>query len=555
MSERWERITSIFAAARALGAADRAAFLAVACTGDDSVRDDVEALLTADVPDDSFLQNPPWANVVHPFAVTLNSGQVLKNRYRVDAPLAAGGQALVFRATDELLTRSVVIKVMRAEGRRNRWLKSRFEQEMRALASIDHPGVVGILDVGELEDSSPFLVMQYIPGISLREALARGPLTTARVAEIIPQMASALHAAHSAGIAHRDLKPENVMLHSRDVGDETVKLIDFGIAKIDRDDLAPSTTTVMIAGTVRYMAPEQFEGKHSTASDLYSMALMVCEMLSGHPDIRALSRSTPAKTRAALEAALAYRPEDRPSDVQSWSRELALTLGSKATRKLRVAGVALILILVVGAAAAQQWILRGRGEPVRLVEKVGPFDPLTEGFKVKHDVTGRIVENPSRTGYDAWRIITRSQGYYFRPFTTAQKRRALERGWKLTAMIKAEEGAGGVVADFVGVGRRFDIVVLRDGDREIVRLQTQIIPDMRGLDFIQSPAGQYHEYELIYDPQLKSADLWIDKERRLTGYVGHSQFQEENGLLFVGLVFNSDSGSVAFKSVRFEINP
>lgn len=556
MKDRWDRVTSLFAAARELEPAQREAFLAVACAQDQSLRADVEALLAADVPDDSFLQNPPWADAVRLPTVTLQKGQLLKNRYRVDAELAEGGQALVFRATDELLTRPVVIKVMRAEGRRNQWLKSRFEREMKALASIDHPGVVGIIDVGELQDTSPFLVIQYIPGLSLREALSRGPMTPMRVADVVRQMASALHAAHAAGIAHRDLKPENVMLHSRDDGDDTAKLIDFGIAKIDRDDVSPSTTTVMIAGTVRYMAPEQFEGKHSPASDIYSMALIVCEMLSGRPDLRSLPRSTPPRTRAALEAALAYLPEERPTDVRSWSNEIALSLNSAAKRRLRYTlGAAAILAVVFGTLAAQQWALRVLVEPDRVVEKVGGLDPLSEGFKINQDVTGRIVRNDDRTGYDGWRIVTRGQGYYYRRFTPAQKRRALERGWKLTALMKTEAGAGGVGTDFVGSGGRFDVQVLRDGDREIVRLVRQIVPDFRGIELIQSPPGQYHEYELIYNPQLKTADLWIDKARRLTGYVGHRQFQEDTGLLFSGSVFKSDSGSASFKSVRFEINP
>ena len=88
-----------------------------------------------------------------------------------------------------------------------------------------------------------------------------------------------------------------------------------------------------------------------------------------------------------------------------------------------------------------------------------------------------------------------------------------------------------------------------------MRLVRQLVPDYRGMEFVQSPPGQYHEYELIYDPDLKTADLWIDNQRRLTGYVGHTQFQENLGLTFFGIVFKSDTGSASFKSVRFEINP
>lgn len=555
MNERWEQVTSLFAAARALDERTRASFLAIACDGDESLRAELEGLLEADEPDDTFLQDPPWARLARSFAVQLTSGDLLKDRYRVHGELGAGGQALVYRATDVVLNRSVVIKVMRSEGRSNSWLKSRFEQEMQALARIDHAGVVGILDVGELSDASPFLVIQHIDGMSLREALSGGPMPPARVAEILRQIGSALEAAHAAGIAHRDLKPENVMLLSQD-NHVTVKLIDFGIAKIDRSDLAPSTTAVMIEGTVRYMAPEQFEGMNSTASDIYSMAVIACEMLSGQPHIRALPKSTPSAVRAALEAALDYRPDERPRDVRSWSDALADALNTERKRAHRlVAGISLTITLVAATAATQQWVIGETGEPVRIIEKVGAFDPLTEGFTAHHDVTGRIVNNPTRTGYDAWRIITRGQGYYYRTFTTAQKRRALERGWKLTSEMKAEEGFISVGADFAGAGGRFDIVVIRDGDREIVRLQTQIVPDLRGMDFVQTPVGQYHEYELVYDPNLKSADLWVDKELRLTGYPGFAQYQENRGLLFAASVYRTEHGSGAFRSVRFEITP
>jgi len=556
MTERWDHVTSLFNAARTLESAQREAFLAAACAGDDGLRTEIEALLAADRTGDSFLRTPSWADVTRPPLTTLESGVILKGRYQIDAPLATGGQALVYRATDQLLARPVVIKVMRAEGRRNQWLKSRFEREMRALALIDHSGVVGILDVGELEDASPFLVIQYVAGMSLRDALTPGLMLHARVARIIPQMASALNAAHAAGVAHRDLKPENVMLHTADDGGVTVKLIDFGIAKIETDDIAPNTTSILIAGTVRYMAPEQFEGKHSRASDIYSMALIVCEMLSGHPDIRALPRSTPARTRAALESALAYRPEERPADIGRWSEDLVRSLSSSAWRPRNVAALIVsVVALIAGTVAVHRWILAEGAVPERIVEKVGAFDPLWEGFEIKHDVTGRIVHNPTNTGYEAWRILTPGQGYYFRPFTRVQKRHALERGWKLTTVFRVEEGGGNVGVDFLGLGGRFDINVLREGDQEIVRLITQLVPDMRGLDVMQSPTDQYHSYELVYDPNLQTADLWIDGVRRLTGYGGHRQYQEDNGLLFSSHVYNSNQGSATFKSVRFEINP
>jgi len=558
MSERWDKVTSLFGAARALDLHLRDAFLRIACDNDDNLRREVEALLSTDVTDDGFMEDAPWAELGRVLVDrSLEPGQVLKDRYRVEEELATGGQALVYRACDQLLGRLVVIKLMRAEGRRNRSLKSRFEQEMQALAHIDHPGVVGILDVGELDDGSPFLVIQHIPGTSLREALSRGPLPWPRAAAILRQIGAALEAAHSAGIAHQDLKPENVMLQQREGGAETVRLIDFGIAKIDASGNKPRLTTVMVAGTVRYMAPEQFDGKNSTACDIYSLGLVACEMLCGHPNVRALPDEISRETKAALEEALAFRPEDRPADVHAWCERLAETLVIGRKHHFRRLAVAIVLsaILVTGAAAATKWYLNYSREAVRIVEKVGAFDPLTEGFKTHSDILGTVTENPTRTGYDGWTIFTGKLGYYFHSFTTAQKRRALDRGWKMTAVMKVDEGMMTTGVDFTGVGGRFDINLILDGNREIVRLLTQIVPDTRGLEIVQTPARAYHRYELIYDPSLKSADLWIDGERRLTDYRGHNQFLEDRGLMFGGAVYKSDRSAGSYQSVRVEINP
>ena len=536
-NERWERVSSLFGAARLLPAVARESFLSLACEGDDTLRAEVEVLLASDTPDDLFPEDPPWTrigqSVVHALtsSMGLTSGHVLSDRYRIERQLATGGQALVYLAHDlHLMMRPVVIKVMRAEGRWNRWLKSRFEREMQALSRIDHPGVVGMLDVGALEDGSPFLVIQHVPGMSLRELLSQGPVLPARAAGILRQIGSALRAAHAAGIAHRDLKPENVMLLQGDDRSEVVRLIDFGIAKIDRSALGPDTTAVLVAGTVRYMAPEQFEGRHSTASDVYAMALVACEMLGGYPHIGALPERMSGATRAALESALAFRAEDRPSDVQAWSESLARTL--------------------VGDAA----------EPVRIVEKVGAFDPLSEGFEAREDVTWSGVAESfthAETAYDAWRIVADTRGLYHHPFTEPQKRRAMERGWKLTVEMRVEEGVAHAAAEFTPVGPGFPIQVQDEGDREIVRLPTRVVPDMRGLEFVQRPPGEYHRYELMYDPELKTADLWIDGQRRLTGFRGYAEniYRLEAGLLFGTAAYKSERGAGSFRWVRLEIHP
>ena len=206
-------------------------------------------------------------------------------------------------------------------------------------------------------------------------------------------------------------------------------------------------------------------------------------------------------------------------------------------------------------AAGILWFLRNSASDVRIIEKVGAFDPLWEGFQTHNEITGTVAENAAHTGYDGWRIFTSTQGYYFHPFTSGQKRRALERGWKLTAVMRADEGGTSAAADFTGAGGRFLLNVLRDGDRELVQLLTQIVPERQGPQIAQGPPGTYHRYELLYDPGLRSASLRIDGELKLTDYRGCGQFLEDRGMAFGGALFKSDRASGSFQSVRFEINP
>jgi serine/threonine protein kinase len=557
MTDRWEHVSALFDRARTLGAAERRDFLTGACGEDAALRMEVESLLRNDQAD-SFLSRPAstaFANALRESVALPEPGQLLRNRYLLEARMATGGQALVYRATDHVLSRPVVVKFLRMEGRHEETFQARLRQEKEVLARIDHPAVVGILDTGELADGSPFLVIQYIQGESLREALSSGPLDRQRVAAIVRQIGSALSAVHALGIAHRDLKPENIMLQRLSDGNESVKLIDFGIAKIERSQLDPASTTVMLAGTVRYMAPEQFQGENGPPSDMYSLGLIACEMLSGHPDIRALPRGLNAKVRRTLEAALAFRPEDRPQKVRDWCDDLASALTSRSRRYFVIAAGGAAVVLGGGAFAGSRWYA-AQQDTTRLIEYTAAFDPLSEGFQIHNDLIGTIAENTDRTNYDAWRVTTSRQGDYYHHLTDRQKRLALERGWKLNAVMRAEEGAAHVLVDFARAGKRFDIVVFAKPGADLVRLNTQILPDQQGLEFsIPRHQPDYRRYEMAYDPGLSSAALWIDGRRVLVGYRGHSQFQEDFGVMFGAAFYAGPRGVATFQSVRFEINP
>jgi len=350
VSHDWEKISNLFAAVRLLDEPARPAFLDAACSGDGALRTQVESLLAADGVHDDFLEplgRLPAVEVDAPVSI-LVPGQVLKDRYEIEGRHNAGGQSIVYRATDRVLSRRVVVKVMRGAPAHNALLAARFEAEMQSLSRIDHPAVIGILDVGVLDDGAPFLVIQYVDGASVRELLQQGPIDRGRVTAIVRGVGAALSAAHAAGVAHQDLKPENIMVQRLTDGTETVKLIDFGIAKIDRAELSMTVNTVVIAGSVRYMAPEQFDGRNSKTADVYALGLVVCELLSGHPDPRMLPSTLDTRVRRLLEAAVAYRPEDRPQDVKAWADELIDRLAKPLPVRRRTLAIAAVALFLVG---------------------------------------------------------------------------------------------------------------------------------------------------------------------------------------------------------------
>src|ERR1044072_909218 len=209
--------------------------------------------------------------------------QLLDDRYQIEKELGHGGVGIVYLARDRKLhDKPVVIKVLLDKSLDNAWVVQKFQQEKEALARVDHPGVVGILDTGELPDGKPYLVMQFIDGVTLRSQIKSEGMPLERAAEVLRQTGRALSVAHDKGIFHRDLKPENIMLQSFAGGEEQVKIIDFGIAKLKNSTVAPSTMTGATAGTVAYMAPEQLSGRPTSAmTDIYALGTIAYEVLAG----------------------------------------------------------------------------------------------------------------------------------------------------------------------------------------------------------------------------------------------------------------------------------
>jgi serine/threonine-protein kinase len=212
---------------------------------------------------------------------------VLHDRYRLERPLGRGGMGVVYEATDRQLERRVAVKLLREDRPPRPDDAERFRREARTLAAFSHPNVVTIHDFGLGTDGRSFLVMEFLVGPTLREMLKReGGLAVPRALEILGGIAAAVEAAHRLGIVHRDLKPENVILARGETG-EVPKVLDFGLARLmPLDDSSEAeTATRALAGTPRYMAPEQMSGGAVDAAwDVWALTVIAYEVLTGaHP--------------------------------------------------------------------------------------------------------------------------------------------------------------------------------------------------------------------------------------------------------------------------------
>jgi membrane protein YdbS with pleckstrin-like domain/predicted Ser/Thr protein kinase len=201
---------------------------------------------------------------------------VLSGRYRLLAPLGEGGMASVYRARDLRLNREVAVKILRDELTRDPDFLARFEREAQTVASLSHPNIVPVYDVGT-EDSTHFIVMEFVRGRTLKDLLESGPFPDIRAANVMQQILDALQYAHERGLIHRDVKPQNILITS----DGIARLADFGIAHLVDGS---STRTAAILGSAQYLSPEQARGEQAgVQSDIYACGVVLYEMLAGQP--------------------------------------------------------------------------------------------------------------------------------------------------------------------------------------------------------------------------------------------------------------------------------
>jgi eukaryotic-like serine/threonine-protein kinase len=212
---------------------------------------------------------------------------LLGGQFQILQKIGSGGMGSVYKATQPEMNRMVAVKILHPKLANRKDLVSRFRREARAMSHLTHPNTVKVLLYGELDDGSLYIVMEYLEGKNLNQAVRKeGPLPVERAIPILVQVCGALHEAHLQGIVHRDLKPENLFLSTNGGLKDYPKVLDFGLAKVTEREMRPGSVMLtqegMVFGTPEFMSPEQAQGKVLDArSDIYSLATILYEVLTG----------------------------------------------------------------------------------------------------------------------------------------------------------------------------------------------------------------------------------------------------------------------------------
>src|SRR6478735_1458352 len=292
--ERWKQVNDLFQSAVERAPEERAAFLDESCHDDEGMRREVESLLTSHERAENFIELPAFE--VAPELVTNDKAGALVGKlighYQIESLIGIGGMGEVYLARDERLGRKAALKLLPDNLTIDEAQLSRFKNEARSASALNHPNILTVYEIGA-EGDRQFIAMEFIEGVTLRASITSGRIKPHAALEIAVQVASALAAAHAAGVVHRDIKPENIMLRP----DGYVKVLDFGIAKLTEqrpasDDQVETAAVLQtrpgfVLGTAHYMSPEQARGQKVDArSDIWSLGVVLYEMLAGSPPFR-----------------------------------------------------------------------------------------------------------------------------------------------------------------------------------------------------------------------------------------------------------------------------
>ena len=309
------------------------------------------------------------------------------DHYRILEPLGGGGMGVVYKAEDSRLQRTVALKFLPPSLTRDPVAKSRFLQEARAASALDHPNVCTVYDVGEIEEGQLYLAMPAYDGETVKQRIEHGPLPVEEAVDIAKQAVRGLAKAHKQGIVHRDVKPANLMV----TGDGIVKILDFGLAKLA--GAAGLTRTGFCVGTPTYMSPEQAQGEVDHRTDLWSLGVVLYEMLTGQAPFRAdsdpgivhavlhqepvplrrLRPDAPPELEAIVARLLQKKLPDRYASAEAVLADLRALGGPPTTGRppaelpRRLWPLAILVILAVPGVL---WLLRKPPEPARATAPV-----------------------------------------------------------------------------------------------------------------------------------------------------------------------------------------
>ena len=514
-------------------------------------------------------------------------GQKVGGRYRLKSVLGRGGAGVVYEACDEqVAARQVVVKLLHDLWSSEDWMRRRFREEAGVLTRLDHPGIVSLIDAGEIEDGRLFLVLPFHEGRTLRDVLATGPLDTAFAARLLREIGEAVGYAHAQGVVHRDLKPENILLVRRADGEHPL-LIDFGIAQVT-DQAGPRSTTTHLMGSAFYMAPEHLMGKAEAASDVYSLGVIAWEMLAGArpfdsaspfalPELQrngvgdAFYRLRPDLGNAVgrtLTRALSFDAARRPAPVTAFTEELADNLQAGALdsrlarlwvrRRSRRIMLASGTMALVGAATGGWW-LRDWLTPLDAAERVIDFprgdSAEMAGFSIHRELTERAIREFPGGATTAMRYLTPDQGTLYKRLTPRQQEWASRRGWKVSALCRPESGTAGVGVENGSVPPAFVAVLQATGDRVELIAVTQVRDGVGGIraPLSLAPAPRLMRLEMAYDPVSVRATLSVDGQILIRDYAGHTEYRSDHTVLFGVTSVDGSMASAVLGGLHFEI--
>jgi eukaryotic-like serine/threonine-protein kinase len=309
-SQRWQRIDELFNAALAAAAPLRADVLARSCDGDTVLRAEVESLLAAHERPDSALDSPAFDTARVPItsaAVAITPGRRI-GHYTIRGILGCGGSGVVYEAEQESPSRLVALKVMREMPYLDELTPRLFQRESQALARLEHAGIAAIHEAGRSDDGWYYFAMERVEGVPLTQYAQERALPLRERLELMRRVCDAVHYAHQRGVIHRDLKPSNILVTQ--TGDP--KVLDFGLARIADPGVERTQMTEPggFQGTLAYASPEQVRGdpgQVDVRSDVYSLGVVLYEVLSGRRPYEVAGLTLPDAARSQMTRAASGR--------------------------------------------------------------------------------------------------------------------------------------------------------------------------------------------------------------------------------------------------------